>query len=77
MFHRSIRCELQRVAFTTDALLLITLLSVSLTARADVTIPDTPAGHTLQAFLNAFKQQRDPDRQRHMGYQFEWRLRGL
>jgi hypothetical protein len=54
MLHPSIGPEVQRGALTRGALVLITLLSVSLTARADVSIPDTPAGHTLQAFLNAF-----------------------
>jgi hypothetical protein len=46
--------KVQRGALTRGALLLITLLSISLTARAEVSIPDTPAGHTLQAFLSAF-----------------------
>lgn len=54
MLHPSIGSEVQRGALTRGALLLIALLSVSLTARADVSIPDTPAGHTLQAFLTAF-----------------------
>jgi hypothetical protein len=54
MLHPSIGPEVQHGALTRGALLLITLLSVSLTARAEVSIPDSPAGHTLQAFLNAF-----------------------
>ncbi len=54
MLHPSIGPEVQHGALTRGALLLITLLSLSLTTRADVSIPDTPAGHTLQAFLNAF-----------------------
>jgi len=54
MLHSSIGSEVQHGASTRSALLLIALLSISLTARADVNIPDTPAGHTLQAFLNAF-----------------------
>jgi hypothetical protein len=54
MFHRSIGSELRSSASTTGALLLIPVFGVSLTAGADVTIPDTPAGHTLQAFLTAF-----------------------
>jgi Peptidase family S41/N-terminal domain of Peptidase_S41 in eukaryotic IRBP len=54
MLRPSIGSEVQRGALTRSALLLITLLSVSLTARPGVSIPDTPAGHTLQAFLTAF-----------------------
>jgi len=54
MRHPSIRSEVRTSALTRGALLLITLLSGSLTAHANVSIPDTPAGHTLQAFLNAF-----------------------
>src|SRR5882724_6172228 len=54
MLHPSIGAEVPHGALTRGALLLITLLIVSLAARADVSIPDTPAGRTLQAFLNAF-----------------------
>ena len=54
MLHLSIGPEVQRGALTRGALILITLVSVSLAARADMSIPDTPAGHTLQAFLDAF-----------------------
>src|SRR5580704_3739568 len=37
------------------AILLIVISAIlSSNARADVSIPDTPAGHTLQAFLDAF-----------------------
>ena len=54
MRHPSIRSEVRTRALSRGALLLITLLSIPLTTRASVSIPDTPAGHTLQAFLNAF-----------------------
>jgi Peptidase family S41/N-terminal domain of Peptidase_S41 in eukaryotic IRBP len=54
MLHPSIRSEVRTSALTRGALFLIILVIVSLGARADVSIPDTPAGHTLQAFLSAF-----------------------
>jgi hypothetical protein len=41
--------SLVQIAFT-----LILFLLAQFQARADVTAPDTPAGHTLQAFLDAF-----------------------
>jgi hypothetical protein len=54
MLHPSIRSEARTSALTRGALFLIILVIVSLGAHADVSIPDTPAGHTLQAFLSAF-----------------------
>jgi Peptidase family S41/N-terminal domain of Peptidase_S41 in eukaryotic IRBP len=54
MLHPSIRSEVRTSALTRGALFSIILVIVSLGARADVSIPDTPAGHTLQAFLSAF-----------------------
>ena len=50
----SSRFEVRTSPLTRGGLLLIVLVIVSLGARADVSIPDTPAGHTLQAFLTAF-----------------------
>jgi hypothetical protein len=52
VFHNFLRIGRQIRAFAKVALL-TTLLAAPLCARADVTIPDTPAGHTLQAFLTA------------------------
>jgi hypothetical protein len=60
MRHPSIRSEVRTRALSRGALLLITLLSIPLTTRASVSIPDTPAGHTLQAFLNAFNTSPSP-----------------
>ena len=54
MLHSSIWSEVRAGVLNNGTLFLITLVFVSLGARADVSTPDTPAGHTLQAFLNAF-----------------------
>jgi len=54
MLHLSISPEVRTGALTRGGLFLMVLVTVSLGARADVSIPDTPAGRTLQAFLNAF-----------------------
>ncbi len=40
--------------FLKAALSIVVSAILSSYARADVSIPDTPAGHTLQAFLDAF-----------------------
>ncbi|HKW18570.1 MAG TPA: hypothetical protein VJO35_13770 [Terriglobales bacterium] len=36
------------------ALALVVLAALPFYAHADVSVPDTPAGHTLKAFLDAF-----------------------
>ena len=41
-------------SFTRTALCFVVLLLIPYAARAEVDIPDTPAGHTLLAFLDAF-----------------------
>jgi len=41
-------------SFTRTALYFVVLLLIPYAARAEVDTPDTPAGHTLRAFLNAF-----------------------
>ncbi len=46
--------ERQNSALIKATLILVFLVAMPFFARADVTIPDTPAGHTLQAFLDAF-----------------------
>lgn len=51
MFHQSLRAGRRIQAFFKTTLL---FLCVVVAARADAGIPDTPAGHTLQAFLDAF-----------------------
>jgi N-terminal domain of Peptidase_S41 in eukaryotic IRBP len=48
-------------SFIRTALCLVILLVMPHGARADVGAPDTPAGHTLQAFLDAFNSA-DHDR---------------
>jgi len=45
----------QRIrSFTRTALCFVVLLLIPYAARAEVDTPDTPAGHTLHAFLDAF-----------------------
>jgi hypothetical protein len=45
----------QRIrSFTRTALYFVVLLLIPYAARAEVDTPDTPAGHTLRAFLDAF-----------------------
>lgn len=50
---RNFLCAVGRTRTFIGIAFLIVFLSAPLCARADVTIPDTPAGHTLQAFLTA------------------------
>ena len=49
-----IRRSLQRYTLASlDVLFVVMTAAVAIT-RADAGFPDTPAGHTLQAFLDAF-----------------------
>jgi hypothetical protein len=52
MLRNFLWAEGQNRAFI-NLVLFVVLIAAPLYARADVTIPDTPAGHTLQAFLTA------------------------
>jgi hypothetical protein len=52
MLCESLRAEMLNHAFV-KVVLFVALLAAPLCARADASIPDTPAGHTLQAFLTA------------------------
>jgi hypothetical protein len=54
MFRLSLQPEIRGRASIRVALVFVFFLAMPFCARADVIIPDTPAGHTLQAFLDAF-----------------------
>ena len=54
MLCQSFRPERRKCAFTKAALILLFFVAMPFCARADVSIPDTPAGRTLRAFLDAF-----------------------
>jgi hypothetical protein len=54
MLRRSLRPERWNRTFVKGALLLAAFAVVAFCARADVNVPDTPAGHTLLAFFDAF-----------------------
>ena len=54
MLRQSLRSERRNRAFMKGALLFAVFAVVSSCARADANIPDTPAGRTLRAFLDAF-----------------------
>jgi hypothetical protein len=54
MFRQSLRSDRRGRAFFIAALGVVTFVLVHFCARAEVSVPDTPAGHTLQAFLEAF-----------------------
>jgi hypothetical protein len=61
MLRRSLRSERRNRAFIKGALLFVVLTFMAYCARADVSLPETPAGHTLRAFLDAFNSA-DHDR---------------
>jgi retinol-binding protein 3 len=54
MFRQSFRSKEWNRIFIQPVLLFFALMALSLCARADVSTPDTPAGHVLQAFFDAF-----------------------
>ena len=54
MLHQSLRAGRRLQAFLKITLLFLNVAAASIASRADAGIPDTPAGHTLQAFLDAF-----------------------
>ena len=54
MFRQSLRSGRRTHAFLKVTLLFLGFAGASASTRADAGIPDTPAGHTLQAFLDAF-----------------------
>lgn len=54
MLRHFLRSERINRVFVKDAVLVVIFAVVALYARADVNIPDTPAGHTLRAFFDAF-----------------------
>jgi len=54
MLRQFLRSERRNRAFLKDALLFAVFAVVASYARADVNIPDTPAGQTLRAFFDAF-----------------------
>jgi hypothetical protein len=54
MLIQSLQAGLRIAAFLRVTVALLTVALAPLGARADASIPDTPAGHTLQAFLDAF-----------------------
>jgi peptidase S41-like protein len=54
MLCQSFRPERRKCAFTKATLILVFLVAIPFCTRADVSIPDTPAGQTLRAFLDAF-----------------------
>jgi retinol-binding protein 3 len=60
MLHQSVRPDGTRT-FVRIALCFLILFVMAHGTRADVSTPDTPAGHTLQAFLDAFNSA-DHDR---------------
>jgi len=54
MLRQSPRSGRLSCSFVKAVVLVVALVLVHFCAHAEVTIPDTPAGHTLQAFLDAF-----------------------
>jgi hypothetical protein len=54
MLPQSLLAETRNSTLIRTSLCFAILIITSLGARADVTPPDTPAGHALQAFLRAF-----------------------
>ncbi len=54
MLRQSLRSERRSRAFSKAVLLVVAFALVHFCAHAEVSVPDTPAGHTLQAFLDAF-----------------------
>ena len=54
MFRQSLRSGRRTHGFLKVTLFFLGFAGASVSARADAGIPDTPAGHTLQAFLDAF-----------------------
>jgi hypothetical protein len=54
MFRQSLRSGRRTYAFLQVTLVFLGFAGASACARADAIIPDTTAGHTLQAFLDAF-----------------------
>ena len=54
MLRQFLRLERRNCAFVKGVLLFIVFAVGVSYARADVNIPDTPAGHTLSAFFDAF-----------------------
>jgi hypothetical protein len=54
MFRQSLRSEKLCRACFKAASLLVAFVLVHFGAHAEVNVPDTPAGHTLHAFLDAF-----------------------
>jgi hypothetical protein len=52
MLRHSLRSERRSRAFIETALLVVAFALVRFCAHAEVSVPDTPAGHTLQAFLD-------------------------
>lgn len=54
MLRQSLRSERRNRALIKAALLVVTFAAILFSARADTSVPDTPAGHTLQTFLDAF-----------------------
>jgi len=54
MLRQSLRSNRRRCAFVKTAFVLVAFALGHFGARAEVSVPDTPAGHTLQAFLDAF-----------------------
>jgi retinol-binding protein 3 len=60
MLRQSPRSGISRV-FVKAVVLVAAFMLVHFCARAEVTLPDTPAGHTLHAFLDAFNSE-DHDR---------------
>src|SRR5215469_9338009 len=54
MLCQSLRSKRRSRAFVQAVFVLVAFVLVHVCARADVSLPDTPAGHTLQAFFDAF-----------------------
>jgi retinol-binding protein 3 len=54
MICQSVRFERPICAFVKGALIFVVFAAMTLCSRAQVSVPDTPSGHTLQAFLDAF-----------------------
>src|ERR1700749_1174263 len=53
MLRQSLRSERRSHALV-QAAFVVVFVFVHFCAHAEVSVPDTPAGHTLQAFLDAF-----------------------
>jgi hypothetical protein len=54
MIRHSLRSERRNCCSIRAALLGLAFAMAPSYTHAEVTVPDTPAGHTLQAFLDAF-----------------------